>query len=232
MLSLSHLQSVQDGLNTLADTAIEEGTYKTLYDDWGSNDRLDLLKVIYQSYVDRAKPSILKDTLKMLLLMFMLNSSILVHSISGSLPVLNEVPTKLRRVLCCIILRACVKATVERTLHNILPKLQNMLLQRSRTDWWLVVSVLAVLSIAAGIHFSHFPVPQLSENEEGWSVLLGLYTAGYGGYRIPPTISDEEVSSELVDKATLTISRHMHLWIEEEEKGKLPNTSNLQYLLS
>lgn len=55
LLSPSHLQSVQDGLNTLADTAIEEGTYKILYDDWGSNGRLGLLKVIHQSYIHRAK---------------------------------------------------------------------------------------------------------------------------------------------------------------------------------
>lgn len=155
----------------------------------------------------------------MLLLMFMLNSSILVLSSSESLPVLNQIPKMLRPVVCGIVIRACVKSTVERTLHNILPKLQILLLQRSRTDWSLVISVLAVLSMAAGIHFSHFPVPQLSENEEGWSVLLGLYTAGYGGYHIPHASSNEGVSSELADNATLKISRQLNLWVDEEEKG-------------
>ena len=87
-------------------------------------------------------------------------------------------------------IRACIIPLVERILQNLLPRLQALLLQRRNTDWAVVVSAMTSLSMTslsmttAGRYVRISPpFPDKFTNfENGWDILLGLYTAGYGGY--------------------------------------------------
>lgn len=76
---------------------------------------------------------------------------------------------------------------IARLIRDLLQKLQQLLLGRRKVDWVIVVCVLTALStitdclpIYAGLNSS---IPRLTYYKSCWDALLGLYTAGYGGYR-------------------------------------------------
>lgn len=115
-------------------------------------------------------------------------------------------------------IQTCLISLVEQTLHKLLPRLQTLLLQRHHTDWVSVVSAMSALAMTADQWFFIDSYPHLAGQfcafENGWNVLLSLYTAAYGGYHPLRVSPINKFTTAQSDETAMRLSDELRIWVE------------------
>lgn len=168
--------------------------------------------------VDVYQPPVVKDALKILLLTHLLKNP----GIQGMYTSREERNEGYRSVpaLNGIGIQACVESLIEKILPDLLPRLQNLLLQRYDTNWAVVVSAMTALSMNAEewvyCNSAQYLDGRLSNFENAWNVLLGLYAAAYGGYYLLRANSANRSRIAQSDKTALMLLNELKIWVEHD----------------
>lgn len=115
--------------------------------------------------------------------------------------------------------QTCLISLIERILHELLPRLQILLLQRCHTNWLVVLGAMSALSMTADqwglISLDPQLAGRLNNFENGWNVLTGLYKAAYGSYHVVRVSSANNPRAAQTDKTALWLLDELKLWVED-----------------